>query len=342
MNPLNQADQSPDKSSNAFMGLRVIWGLFFLVLVIGAIVFGFRQTKVVVIHGHVNDEQAINAFDAGLLSGMKHRSGVQFRSLRITAKGDTPKQYCAGIWYALKNMDPSLLILVGEKAQACLDDPSSSIPSTMPRIVVGAQENERSVLYPKQSFLRHEIPASTWADALLSQRVPGKDSQVVFLAADSTLARAQQKEFASLALAGVNISTRLVTTWPQWQVVAQQASRDNALLVVGGYRELKDLPSGLHDPMVVVKMTRALFGKDMGSTEIRSVGAGASSWAIEPEPGSIGRRAAGLGLVLLGDIPAAAVPAQTLSIAMDAEFARHGHRLPPLFEAVARNQGLYR
>ena len=327
----------------------LIWGLFFSALVVGAIVFGSRQIKMVVVHGQRADDSVVQAFDAGVLSAMRDHPGIRFRSLRVTAHGDLPQQYCAGVWYALRGLNPDVLIVVGEAAQRCVDDPVSGIGPAVPRVLMDVQEKNHAVRNAQQVFLPHEVPVATWSDALRSQRPTDKDYRVMFLAVDSVLGRAQQKAFVSLALERVKISNRLVTSWAQWEEAARTAAAENDLLVIGSYRELKGKLDGASSvaqtpadaALAVVKMTQATFGKNTVATEASSVDAGAL-WSVEPEPGSLGRRAAQTGLVLLGELPPSAVSAQTVSIAVNTQLTKGHHGLPPLFEAVARYQGLYR
>ena len=324
-------------------GPRLVWGVFFAALVAGAVVFGARQIKLVVVHGQIADEAAIAAFDAGLMAGMQGRPGVELRSLRVAAKATSTADSCAGIWYALDSLEPTLLIVVGEPARVCVDDARSDLAPGVPRVLVGLRAKPGAAIDARRAYLPHQLPGPTWADALLSQRSPGVPYRLLFLAADSALAREQQSQFAALALDGINITTLLVHNWRQWSEAARRAGAGAArqdLLVIGGYRDLAAPPAAPHDPAATVRATRALFGREIAATEAHAVGAGAA-WAIEPEAGSIGRRAADMGLMLLGDLPPAAAAAQTISIALDAEAARRAPALPPLFEAVARHQGLY-
>ena len=315
--------------------LRWIWGLFFTALVIGAVIFGARQTKLVVIHGDTNDKQSVKAFDEGLRSGMRDRPGLEFRSLSVAAAGASLEQRCQGVWYALKDIAPTLLVVVGDAAQACL---RAGVASDAPRVIVGGREDAAAPRLAKHASVPYRMPLATWSDAFLSLRGSGRAYRVSFLAADGVLARQQQSALASLALPRVTISTRLVTSWPEWRSAAREASRNSELLVIGAHLGLQELPRELHQGAEVVADTRRIFGKDVAATEIKAVAEGAA-WAIEPEPGSIGRHAADIGLVLLGQLPAGSVAPPNISIAMETELIGRAHRLPPLFEAVARNQG---
>ena len=274
--------------------LRWIWGLFFMALVIGAAIFGARQTKLVVIHGDTNDKLSVKAFDEGLRSGMSDRPGLEFRSLSVAAAGTSLEQRCQGVWYALKDIAPTVLVVVGDAAQACL---RAGVAADAPRVIVGGREDAAVPRLAKHASVPYRMPLATWSDAFLSLRGSGRAYRVSFLAADGVLARQQQSELASLAL-----------------------------------------PRELHHGAEVVADTRRIFGKDVAATEIKAVAEGAA-WAIEPEPGSVGRHAADVGLVLLGQLPAGSVAPPNISIAMEAELSGSAHRLPPLFEAVARNQG---
>lgn len=314
--------------------LRLIWVVFFSALLIGAMVFASRQAKVVVVHGDIHDEAANAAFDEGLRSGFSHRPGTHFRSLRIAA-GDSSDQYCAGVWYALNDIAPTLLIAVGERARICLE--KSELAPAVPRVIVAAAEDVANSGY-KQIFVDYQMPLQTWSDALASQARSGQVYRVLFLAEDGALARAQQKAFGSVALPGIKLSTRLVTSWPEWQEATQNAAQDTDLLLIGAHRELTNLPRPMQTPTELIMATRRMFGKDLAATEIQTVTEGAS-WAIEPEPRSIGRRAADSGLLLLGQLPPSAVSPQNVSIAMDEAMIHHPKPLPKSFEAVARHQG---
>jgi hypothetical protein len=314
--------------------LRLIWALFFGALLIASVVFALRQATVVVVHGEVHDEAAIKAFDEGLWSGFSERPGTHVRSLRVT-DGDSMDQFCAGVWYALKDIAPTLLIAVGERARVCLQKPE--LAPLVPRVIVAADELDAADQPHKQIVVGYQMPLQTWSEAFASQARSGKTYRVRFLAEDSALARAQQKAFASVNLPGIKISTHLVTSWPEWRAAAQGAAQDSDLLVVGEHDGLKDLPHELQQPAALVAMTRQVFGKDLAATELEAVAAGAS-WAIEPEPRSIGRRAADSGRVLLGQLPASAVSAPNISIAMALEQLASAQPLPKLFEAVARSQ----
>lgn len=334
------------------LGPRLVWGVFFAALVAGAVVFGSHQIKLVVVHGLIKDEAAMAAFDAGLMAGMQGRPGVELRSLRVSAKAESTAESvtdsCAGIWYALDSLVPTLLIVVGEPARVCVDDARSDLAPGVPRVLVGLGAKAGAAIDARRAYLPHRFPGPTWSEALLSQRGAGRPYRLLFLAADSALARQQQAQFAALALDGVSVSTLLVHNWSEWSAAASRAGagadgQRQDLLVIGGYRDLAALPAALRDPAATVRATRALFGRDIAATEVHAVGVeGGAAWAIEAEAGSIGRRAADLGLMLLGDLPPPAAAAQTISIALDAEAARRGQGLPPLFEAVARHQGLYR
>lgn len=320
---------------------RVIWSIFFAVLIVAAITFSVRQTRLVVIHGPADDERDIVSFNQGLVAGMGAHARIDLRSLRITSRDADPKNYCESVLYPLKDLTPTLLIAVGGKAQICLRQ--SPLSKEVPSLLVGGSVKSAMPAQRRNiGVVAHKLPAETWSQALLSQVMPGNSYRVLFLAADIEAGKSEQQQFGMLALPGVAITTRLVKTWPEWRAAVQQAANQFDLLIISQPSALANLPETDPRKNGVVAQTRALFGSNIAATDVGSVAAGAS-WAIEPEPYSIGMQAASAGMSLLNGAPDSALPPQTILISMNGSMdRRQWPALPPLFEVVARNQGLFR
>lgn len=319
---------------------RLTWSVFFAVLIIAAIAFSVRQTRLVVIHGPADDERDITAFNTGLVSGMGEHARIDLRSLRIASRDAHSDQFCESVLYALHDLTPTLLVAVGGKAQICLL--KSPFSRTVPSLLVGGGNSAVPAQRRNLRVVTLDLPAATWSEALLSQVVPGSRYRVLFLAADTAAGRYEQERFGLLALPGVAISTQLVKTWPEWRAAVQQAAGRFDLLIIGQQNALEDPPAGNPRANGVVAQTRAIFGSNIAATDIRSVADGAA-WAIEPEPYSIGMRAASAGMSLLNRTPDSALPPQTILISVNGSLGSQPRPpLPPLFEVVARNQALLR
>ncbi|CAN5477774.1 hypothetical protein BH11PSE11_BH11PSE11_21430 [soil metagenome] len=321
---------------------RVVWSLIFAVLIVAAIAFSLDQMRLVVIHSPAEDDSDITAFNRGLLAGLDPHARISLRSLRITSRDADPRNFCESVHYALQSMKPSLLVAVGGKAQTCLLNASSAknVPSLLAE---GSSRSGTPAPNGNLGFVAHELPADTWSQALQSQLTPGKPYRVLFLAADSAAGRAEQQQFAALAIPGATISTSLVKSWPQWRGMVEQAAGKFDLLIISRQNALENLPAHLQassaGPKGVVALTRALFGDNIAATEVESVIDGAT-WAIEPEPYSLGIRAASAGTALLNGKPDSALPPQTILISLRSHADPQHPPLPALFEVVARNQGL--
>jgi hypothetical protein len=318
---------------------RVTWSVLFALLVIAAIAFSAQRTRLIVIHGPADDERSAAAFDQGLMSALGTPSRIDLRSLRVVSQHADPARFCESVLYALRDLAPTLLVAVGGKAQACLL--KSPFSHSVPALLVGGARTAAPAQRRNVGVVAPELPAQTWSEALLSQVAPGGSYRVLFLAADTAAGSFEQEQFGSLRLPGIAISTRLVTSWPEWRAAVQQAAHQFDLLIISQQSALENLPGADPRENGVVAQTRAIFGSNIAATKVGAVADGAA-WAIEPEPYSIGVRAANAGLSLLNQTPGSALPPQTILIAVnDSLDSRQRPPLPQLFEVVARYQGLF-
>lgn len=308
--------------------------LLFSVLAVAAVAFNISQTRVVVIRAASQPDKAARAFDAGMRAGFGPRARVDVRSLRITTPGNDPAKYCESVLYAIDDLQPSLLVAVGEKAEMCLA--RSAHRHDTPALLVGAGVRPEAANFASVMPL---LPRQTWIDALQSQMVPGRPFRVLYLAADSAAGRAEQAQFSALAVPGVSVSTSLVADWHGWQAAVASAQGKADLLVIGTGRTLLALPAGWDDAKLVAH-TRATFRAPIAATDVEAVGHGAG-WAIATDPHGLGAQAAAAGLALLEPGSTVQVPPPIILIAIDGNAGATHQPLPPLFEAVARHQGHY-